>query len=152
MSTNGNSKTERCRVTVPEIDPVTMKPTGQRKEYGYVDLPVDVPEKHRDIESHAVTDRLGYVWQVPQKHSQLSAAQRAKLTDDMVAAIQEQRKQINVLTQAITNQRRVAEILDQRLAESQRLAWAQETQLNAHSSILQRPTLWGRLKWFWTGR
>ena len=133
MSTNGNGKTERV-YSSSEMNAVTPEQNRARLRPF-----VDGIDRASD-------------WMEPQKHSQLSAAQRAKLTDDMVAAIQEQRRQINVLTQTITNQRRVAEILDQRLAESQRLAWAQETQLNAHSSILQRPTLWGRLKWFWTGR
>jgi len=35
--------TERFRVCVPEVDPVTRSSTGRMKEYGYVDLPRDLP-------------------------------------------------------------------------------------------------------------
>jgi len=136
MSTNGNGKTERCRVTVPEIDPVTMKPTGQRKEYGHVDLPSD--------------------WMEPQKHSQLSAAQRAKLTDDMVAAIQEQRKQINALTHGVIRCEGV--LLEHRAAlkgHDENFAGVARSFHDASQAVCQMfygRSFWGRLKWFWTGR
>jgi len=34
--------TERIYVSVPEVDPATMKATGEMKPYGYVDLPSDL--------------------------------------------------------------------------------------------------------------
>ena len=80
-------------------------------------------------------------WQIPRRHSQLSAAQRAKLTDDMVAAIQEQRQQINALTQAVKDER------DARFKLLNLVIACQEK----HSAFVSL-SFWGRLKWFWTGR
>jgi len=41
-----NPDHERCRVTVPDIDPVTRTATGHRKDYGYVDLPSALVDTH----------------------------------------------------------------------------------------------------------
>ncbi len=109
---------------VSEIDPATMKPTGEAKRFR---LATGAP----------VAASLRQPTIARRKASELSSVERSALMDELV-------DQLIALKQD-------KERLVGRVAALETQTGLQQSQLDAHAGVLNRRKFWLRLRWLWSG-
>ncbi len=115
---------------VPEIDPVTRKPTGEAKRFRMATgAPVAASLLPPPTRIH------------PRKVADLSAAERSKLLDTIVAEINELATKHNGLVRGVSAD----------VQELKRLVSEHRAILDAHAGVVYRMTLWARLRWILWG-